>query len=177
MGGKTAMTFALLYPERVSRLAILDIAPVRYRHSHVGHLDALMSLDLSALKSRGEADRALQAAIPETSTRLFLLQSLSGSPGAYCWRLNLPVLREFMSDIVGFPDRELTGKSSDLATVVIYGKSSDYVKAEHRTAFKQYFSNVDFKGITQAGHWLHVDQPQSVVEALLEFVQQGEKND
>ena len=80
MGGKVAMLFTLAHPERVEKLVVLDIAPVPYDHSHAPYLEELMALDLSQLKSRGEADRALQESIPDTATRLFLLQSLSGSP-------------------------------------------------------------------------------------------------
>ena len=176
MGGKAAMVFALLHPERVSQLAVLDIAPVEYTHSHAPFLEEMMALDMCTLNSRSEADRALQAAIPDTGTRLFLLQSLTGSPGNYHWRLNLEVLHRYMSDIVGFPADELLDKVSDVATAVIYGEGSDYVRPEHHQLMKNYFPNAYFEGIEGAGHWLHVEQPKPVVNALLEFVRNGEKN-
>ena len=83
MGGKTAMQLALNHQERVEKLIVLDIAPVKYQHSHAPFLEGLMDIDLSALKSRSEADRALQDVITDTATRLFLLQNLTGSSGSY----------------------------------------------------------------------------------------------
>ena len=34
MGGKTAMAFALLYPELLGKLVVVDIAPVQYEFTH-----------------------------------------------------------------------------------------------------------------------------------------------
>lgn len=175
MGGKVAMVFSLLYPERVARLAVLDIAPLPYTHSHAPFLDELMKIDLSSLPSRSAADRALQHAIPDIGTRLFLLQSLTGSPGNYHWRLNLEILHRFMPDIVGFPTDELAGKFSDVTAMFVFGENSDYVRAEHHERCRSYFPNVQFEGIPDAGHWLHIEQPKAVLDTLLHFVQIGEE--
>lgn len=171
MGGKVAMVFSLLHPERVSRLAILDIAPVVYSHSHAPFLDALLDIDLSQLESRSAADKALQSAIPDTGTRLFLLQSLTGSSKNYQWRLNLPVLNSEMSKIVGFPSSELEGMINSVDACLIYGDESTYVVEKHQAAVLTYFPQVEFTGIPNAGHWLHVEQPKLVLEALRTFLQ------
>jgi len=127
MGGKVAMAFALLYPERVDKLAVLDIAPVAYSHSHAPYIKALMQVDLSALGSRNEAEHALRTTIEDTPTRLFLMQSLVGSPGKYRWRLNLPILYQYMSDITDFPEQVLAGLSNELESLFLIGGDSDYV--------------------------------------------------
>ena len=59
MGGKTAMQYAVTYPERVSKLIVADIAPKEYPQHHHEILKGLASLDFSELKTRGEADREL----------------------------------------------------------------------------------------------------------------------
>jgi len=177
MGGKVAMVFSLLYPQRVASLVVLDIAPVGYSHNHAPFLDELIKLDLASLTSRGEADRTLQQAVPDTSTRLFLLQSLTGSPGHYRWRLNLHVLRRFMPEIVDFPTVDLINRSSEVATTFIYGEDSDYLQDTHYPKCQEYFPNAEFKGVAKAGHWLHIDNPPAVLEALLDVIQIGEKNE
>lgn len=171
MGGKTAMLFSLLHPERVERLIVLDIAPVTYQHSHTPFLKALLEIDLENLGSRKEADRALQAVIPETATRLFLLQSLTGSPGQYQWRLNLPVLYEFMPHIIGFPLDQISVKPSSIRTLLIRGSDSDYVLPEHNAIIDALFGDNNIITISGAGHWLHSDKPKAVLNALQLFLE------
>lgn len=171
MGGKVAMCCALWHPERVSRLCVLDIAPVTYQHSHAPFLSAMLSIDLSQLKSRSEADRLLLEAIPDKATRMFLLQSLSGSPGGYSWNLNLQVLHDFMDEIIDFPVDTMTWSSqSNVATVLISGSLSTYVDSSHQEIFRRYFANADFVSIAEAGHWLHVEQPAAVLAAISSFL-------
>lgn len=177
MGGKVAMLFSLLHPERVEKLAILDIAPVTYTHSHAPFLDALLEIDLSQLESRSAADKALQSAIPDTGTRLFLLQSLTGTAKNYQWRLNLSVLHREMDKIVGFPSDGLSTYSNSVETGLIYGENSTYVKQQDLPLIKKFFPKAYLTGIPNAGHWLHVEQPALVLAALLNFLQTSEKND
>jgi len=170
MGGKVAMLFSLLYPERVSQLVVLDIAPVTYKHSHAPYLRALMKIDLSTLSSRSDAEKALKESIPDTSTRLFLIQSLVGKQGEYYWRLNLPVLLADMPLITGFPKDNVDGISNPVDTLFVLGGESDYVRNEDVDIIKAYFPNTHIKTIDGAGHWLHAERPQQVMDALTVFI-------
>ena len=85
MGGKCAMQLALSFPERVDKLAVVDIAPKAYTDPFwVGYLDAMRSLDLGRLTSRKDADLLMQGAVPDPVYRQFLLANLEnrgdGSP-------------------------------------------------------------------------------------------------
>lgn len=177
MGGKVAMVFALLHPERVQNLAVLDIAPVEYQHTHAPYLEKMIALDLDTLESRSAADNRLADAIPDTSTRLFLLQSLTGSKGNFSWRLNLPVLLKELPKILGFPSSELDSMTSTGETIFIKGEQSDYLKKIHHNEVLKYFPSANFLAISQAGHWLHAEQPQAVLTAIVNFLQLGKKND
>ena len=170
MGGKVAMLFALLYPERVTALIVLDIAPVAYNHSHAPFLEELMSIDLSSLKSRSEADRALQAVIPETGTRLFLLQNLAGTSGQYYWRINLAVLHQYMDHMIGFPMALVENSQFLNEVLVIVGEESDYVKAADHSIVLKLFEKARFASISGAGHWLHADQPDAVIDSVSSFL-------
>lgn len=169
MGGKTAMAFALLHSERVAKLLVLDIAPVVYQHTHAPFLEELLKIDLGVLGSRREADRALQSAIPDAATRLFLLQSLTGSPGQYYWRINLRVLHEFMTEIVGFPS-SLDDLFSQVTSLFIIGELSDYVLPEHYPIIEKKFKSAQYAKIADAGHWLHADQHQLLLSTTREFL-------
>src|SRR5438093_768813 len=56
MGGKTAMQFAFEEPAKVNHLIVVDIAPKAYDPKHDAIIDALLSLDLSKVQNRQEAD-------------------------------------------------------------------------------------------------------------------------
>ena len=168
MGGKVAMLFALNNPNMLEKLAVLDIAPVRYSHTHAPYIEALMQLDLQALKSRSEADRLVQQAIPDTATRLFLLQSLTGSVGSYHWRLNLPILLQYMDDLIDFPSID---KVVDTPALFLAGANSDYVSEQHHRLITRLFPQAQFATIQNAGHWLHAEQPALVLQALHKFIE------
>lgn len=167
MGGKAAMIAALNAPGRVDRLIVVDIAPVDYAHTHTPLIEAMMSLDAGALRSRAEADEKLESAIPDRMTRHFLLQSLEKADEGYRWRLNLPALKRSMTDLVGFPDP--AGKTFPGSALFVHGADSDYVQPEHRSRIERYFPNAVFVAIDNAGHWVHVDQPDALIEKVEEF--------
>src|SRR3954463_4058864 len=67
MGGKAAMVLALRHPELVERLCVVDVSPVAYRtrSEFSGYIEAMQAVDLTRLERRGEADAALQDAVPD----------------------------------------------------------------------------------------------------------------
>ena len=168
MGGKAVMDLALTHPEVVNRLVVVDIAPARYSHSQSQLVDAMINLDLDSVQSRADADRLLSAVITDTPTRLFLLQNLKVVNGGYEWRLNLPLLNEYMSDILGFPEH--TGVSYQGPVLVMGGEHSDYVQAAHHDVILDYFPEACFETIAGAGHWVHADQPRAVCESITGFL-------
>ena len=56
MGGKAAMNFALVHPDKIERLIIVDIAPRIYDLEHYLIADGLAAVPISEIKSRNEAD-------------------------------------------------------------------------------------------------------------------------
>lgn len=167
MGGKAAMAAALRDPSKVDRLIVADIAPVAYGHSQLPVLNAMRAVDLSAVKSRADADNQLERHIANPSLRAFLLQSLDLSEQAPRWRLNLEVLAHQMDRIIGFPD--LAGRF-DGPTLFLSGAESSYVLPEHRTNIRRLFPQARFARIPGAGHWLHAEKPREFESALRAFL-------
>ena len=99
MGGKTAMNFAVEYPERVDRLIVADIAPRYYEVHHQTILEGLNSIKLDQIKSRKEADDQLAKYIDEVGIRQFLLKSLGRNSEGFVWKINLPVITENIEEI------------------------------------------------------------------------------
>ncbi len=165
MGGKAAMVLALQNPERLRSLIVADIAPVAYGHTQMHYLNAMRDLDLTGLTTRSQADKRLQASVPEFAVRAFLLQSLDlNLPG---WRLNLDVLADQMPLIMGFPEVSgvFTGR-----TLFLLGGGSDYVLPEHRARMRALFPKSRVVRIPGAGHWLHAEKPREFEAAVRTYL-------
>lgn len=159
MGGKVAMWLALTTPERVSKLVVVDIAPVRYQHDFSQVLNALQAVPLDKINSRKEADQYLAKYLSQPGLRQFLLQNLQLKDGQYQWRLNFQVIRKSIADITGFPDiRNII--PFEKRVLFIGGGRSDYLSREYQQQTRQLFPRASFSSIKNTGHWLHSEQPE-----------------
>ena len=73
LGGKTAMLFAVMHPEKTEKLVVADIAPKFYPPHHNHELIALKSVVLNSLSSRKEAVEQLRVSLHNEATVQFLL--------------------------------------------------------------------------------------------------------
>ncbi len=168
MGGKTAMTLALTHPGRVTRLAVLDIAPIAYGHEHLGYVRAMRGLALHPGLTRQEADAALAASVPEPALRGFLLHNLVLG-AAPRWRLGLEEIAGAMTDLVGWAD-PAPGARYDGPALFVAGATSSYVPLEAHRAIRARFPQARIETIADAGHWLHAEKPREVLAAIEPFL-------
>lgn len=173
MGGKIAMLVALHHPELVSRLAVVDVAPVAYDHAEefAGYIAAMRAIDLDALERRSEADEELQHAVPSAMVRGFLLQSLRRADSHWEWRLNLELLGRDLDLITDWPEDRLGGLAAyDGPVLWLGGERSPYVKPEYEAAMDRWFPHNRKVTVKEAGHWVHSEQPEIFVEVLRRFL-------
>lgn len=172
MGGKAAMALALLHPQAVRRLVVLDIAPIAYGHSQTDLIDRMQAMALAGLERRSQADaRLADAGVQDAGTRAFLLQSLevrAGQPAR--WRMNLDVLRDSMDALTGWPGDGPTPGAFGGPVLALYGGASDYVTEAGRAAFARWFPQAELRCLPDAGHWLHADRPVETAEAVAAFL-------
>lgn len=168
MGGKTAMLFASKYPQMVSKLIVADISPRYYPVHHDGILKGLSALDFDAIKSRGEADEVLSSYVTDFGTRQFLLKNLYWvEKGKLGLRMNLNVLKEEVSEI-GEP---LPAQARfEKTTLFLKGDRSEYIGEEDETIIRNHFPNVQIETISNAGHWLHAENPEAFFNAVIKFI-------
>ena len=167
MGGKAAMQLALTDGALIRRLVVADIAPVAYTHDQSPLIHAMRGLDLTGVATRGEADRRLQASIPDAGLRAFFLQSLDLKSQPPAWRLNLDVLAAEMPKIVGWPG---TAGRFDGPVLFLTGSESSYVGPEHRDTIRALFPAARFAKLLGAGHWLHADKPREFEDTVRAFL-------
>ena len=167
MGGKTAMQFALNWPDRVKRLLVVDIAPVAYKGGPDPVLNALLKLDLAAISSRQEADILLEADIPEKAIRDFLLTNLRRDGNGFRWRMNLMAIDKCYSDLRG----ALNGDSPFPGpTLFIKGELSGYLQPAYKEQTIRLFPEAQIKTVSGAGHWVHSEKPQQFIKLARRFL-------
>lgn len=169
MGGKTAMMLALTQAAVVERLIVVDIAPVRYRHSHGDLIAAMRGVALEGVRRRADAEAQLRDRVPNDAVRGFLLQNLVQHEGGLHWRINLPALDAAVHELVDFP-APAAGARYVGPTLFVHGTLSDYVLPQHGGVIRALFPAAEIVGIIGAGHWLHAERPDAVLQAIETFL-------
>ena len=168
MGGKTAMAFALQYPDRIQKLIIADIAPKYYAPHHQKILAGLSNLNLEEVSSRKAAAEHLENYIPEAGTRQFLLKNLYWvSEGKLGLRTNVAVLKN-AAEAIGAAIQ--SQNQYHQPTLFLYGENSNYINPKTDTEILQYFPKAEIIEIKGAGHWLHAEQPLLFFKTLTQWL-------
>jgi esterase len=169
MGGKVAMEFALVHPEKVLKLIVADVAPKSY--SGQGHeilMEALMGLNLNRITRRSEADYALMQDVPNDNTRQFLLKNLTRREGdGFALKMNIESLSKNYEKITGPID---TDGLFDGETLFIQGGESNYITEEDKPLILKAFPKARFVVIPKAGHWVHAEAPDQFYDAVMGFL-------
>ncbi len=148
---------------------MVDIAPVDYggRGEFEGYVEAMQALDLGSLERRADADAALEPAVPDRTVRDFLLQNLRRDGDGWRWQVNLDVLGRDLDVLAGWPADRLEGVAPYEGPVLwVAGADSRYVRSEHEAAMRRLFPRTRKVVVKDAGHWVHAQQPEVVVEVL-----------
>ena len=169
MGGKVAMLAALLRPNEVDRLVVVDIAPASTPPALLAYVRAMRALDLADITRRGEADIRLAAAVPDPAERAFLLQNLIIDNGTARWRINLEAIEQNFSVIIKFPELP-PDACYRRPTLFISGARSDYITPEHAPTIRRLFPQSRIEHIEDAGHWVHAEQPAAFLRAVEPFL-------
>jgi len=193
MGGRVAMATALLHPEKVSRLVVVDVAPVDYQavarqgkqdasvatESSLGVLQAMKSLDLDRISREGgqraqlDEELAQQPGMESSFLRGFVLQNCvqdGGTGSPWKWRVGLDeLLDSYHSDLTtwSFADDE----KIEHETLFVGGTQSPFMRGHeesiHRLCPGAHIHNID------CGHYVHSERPAEFLQAVGPFLNGG----
>ena len=171
MGGKTAMQFAIHHPEKVEKLVVVDIAPKYYPIHHREILDALLSIDLSKVSTRKEAEQLLSQKIKEPGVLQFLLKNLFWKDvqnNQLAWCFNLDVINRKIEIVGEEQNAELNPITAP--SLFIRGDKSNYILDADFASIKKSFLHASLATIANSRHWVQAEQPALFYEAVMAFL-------
>jgi len=167
MGGKTAMNFALRYPDQTGKLIVVDIMPKAYPLHHDHIFSGMKALDLGSLKSRNEAEQILAKHISKVEERQFIMKNLGRNDQLqFEWKLNLPVLDSHINEMMeGLQyEGQYTGR-----TLFIKGGKSNFYQAGDEAIVAKYFPNTEWVTL-DTGHWVQAEQPKEFAKVVMDWL-------
>lgn len=187
MGGKVAKAAALLHPDRVAGLVVMDIAPVHYStsepHWHSVHetIQSISSVSLDQCSDKRDVDKALRGTIEDPALRAFVMTNLDQcrDSGALRWKINIEAIARQLNGIAGFDLCPPDGSSIERSdgglvysgdTLFIKGGASKFVQNSHVETISKYFPNYLLTSIRSAGHWIHAEAPEPTLAMLKRYL-------
>ncbi|MGA3012464.1 MAG: alpha/beta fold hydrolase [Bacteroidales bacterium] len=170
LGGKTAMSFALEYPDRINKLVVVDIAPRKYP-SNLEHellIDAMLKVDLTLAHSRSDIEKQLEPNVHSSRLRQFLLKSVYWKDKqSLGWRINLPVLKDSLPFIM---EEISPNKKLQNPVLFVRGGQSDYITDNDVPEILRLFPLCTIKTLENASHWVHADVPFEFYSVVHDFL-------
>lgn len=168
MGGKTVLNFIHNHPDMVEKAIVVDIAPKKYDGSHHEIFKALQAVDLEEVGSRKEVENFLMDRLHSLSVVQFLMKNLSRTPeGNYRWKANIEALYDnydFITDAIEIEEE------CDAEVLFIRGDRSDYISDDDIDLIRDDYPNAQFVTINNAGHWVHVDNTEELLQSVKEYL-------
>jgi pimeloyl-ACP methyl ester carboxylesterase len=168
MGAKAAMQFAINHEDYVDKLIAIDMGPKKYDSRHYTIFNTLLSIPVRKMDNRQEVEEMLHQEIPQAAVRQFLMKNLSRKKkGGFKWKMNLKILYKHYEEILAEINGEKTYEGQSL---FIRGGMSDYVLDADFEFIQNIFPNGKIKTIPEAGHWVHVDARDRLIEMIRQFI-------
>ncbi len=167
LGGRLAIDFAMKHGEKINKLIVGDMAPKAYPPHHNAIFKALNLVDFSKVESRQDVDEILKTYIPEIGVRQFLLKNVYHADNGYAFRFNLKTLYNSYNEMVG---EDLLQGEFDGETLFLGGEKSNYILPEDEYEIKKRFPNAIIDKISNAGHWIHVENATEFMDKCLKFL-------
>ena len=197
MGGKIAMMAALLHPNLVRDMVVVDIAPVSYPPlrdtMRVAQAMKQVPMHSGAIKTRQDADAALKHEVRDPMVRKFVLtnfvpgksstthnhnnhnknqqnqQQNAGTDPS--WRVNIDSILKHLPVISSFPLLPGDMVNPACRTLFLYGSKSNYVLDTHSEVIASFFPDYEMKSL-DAGHWVHAERQPEFIDAVTHFLAQ-----
>lgn len=168
MGGKTVMKFATAHENMIEKLIVVDITPKYYPPHHETILKSLKAVDFDRVDNRKDVEHIMKDYIKDSGVLQFLLKNLErADKNSFKWKMNLDVIADQIDNVGEALKKDET---SDLPVLFMSGKNSDYISADDKGLLKSHFPNSTLITLKNAGHWIHVEQPDVFLKTTMHFL-------
>jgi pimeloyl-ACP methyl ester carboxylesterase len=176
MGGKTAIAFAMKWPEMLNGLLIADISPftneaarnsIYSEHNNI--LSAVLSIDLTKVSTRSDAEKLLSEKIESEKTRGLIMKNLQRTgDNSFSWKINAESLLKNLDRIMTGVERrqDYNHQITGFPVIFLKGGDSDYIPSDDFKDILMVFPAAELIVIPGAGHWINADKPEEVVKNI-----------
>jgi pimeloyl-ACP methyl ester carboxylesterase len=166
LGGRVALRMAEQAPGRVASVTLLDITPGPLG-AH-GEVSAVLDVVLrapAAFASRAEARATLTAGGLAPPIAEWLLLNLEPAGAGYRWRIDRAALAGLHARVSAEDLWPVVERPGTFPLVCVRGAASHHVSDADARRLEAAGARV--VTIARAGHFLHIEQPQAVLEAVV----------
>jgi pimeloyl-ACP methyl ester carboxylesterase len=169
LGGRVALRAAELAPDRIASVTLLDIAPGPLAgRGEVGAVLDVVRRAPASFASRAEARARLTAGGLAPPVAEWLLLNLEPAGRVYQWRIDREALARLHARVSAEDLWPVVERAGILRLTCVRGAASDYVSEADAQRLEA--AGAQVVTIAEAGHFLHVERPQAVLDAVVAAV-------
>lgn len=168
MGGKVAMKIATDFSFLINKLIVADMSPRAYAPHHQDVMEALNAVDFSNNPTREEVQKTIEKYIEESGVVQFLMKNVYRVTSQHLgFRFNLEVFNN-NEEAIGEALKENSVFKGE--ALFLKGALSNYIQESDIELIQKHFPNAKIETISNAGHWLHADNPTEFFEKSMVFL-------
>lgn len=169
MGGKTALSFSLEFPELVQACISVDNAAVKKPLSADFHtyIKGMQTVDSANASSIQEMQELIAPFCSNKPVADFLLSNFARQNGVYRCRLALRVLDKYLDTIAGFDFK--ASKPFDKPTLLIRALNSPFINDDAIAEMRKLFPQTEVRSI-DSGHWVISERPHEFMAVCVDWI-------
>lgn len=180
MGGRAAMTAAIMFPDRVQAVMSIDAPACDFDH-FPGYVDRtyemvkfLSSLDVSG-KTYGMLKSTMKKIFHDDKKTIDMIMHnfkyVSSDEDLVEWKSNPQYILKNLESMYYFKAK---GMYKGPAKMLVGGKSNRFGLQHYKAHFPN-LQNKDIIPVEDTGHWIHIDNPSETIKHVLELLEISEQ--
>ncbi|MBO4614851.1 MAG: alpha/beta hydrolase [Bacteroidales bacterium] len=178
LGGKTAMNFALKYPQMLEKMVIVDISPsrsnslVEYNSIITELLNQVVTMkNLPLADFHSLADFANGISSFDDDTKRAIIGNMNFDGKTFSWHLDIDaIFNNFDKLTGGFEVDDFIDRKIEVPTLFIKALDSDFLPKADYKVIKYIFPNSEIVEIPGCTHRVHLEKPVLLAAEIEKFL-------